>query len=146
MPLQDIDRIRASTNASVITGPELRTIFLGMDQSREELLFSNVKGKNPFKDIRVREAMFRAIDVDLIKTRVMRKTSTPSTLMIAPELFKLSADFVRPSFDPERSRKLLGEAGYPDGFEVGMDCPNDRYVNDADICQSVVGMLARVGV
>ena len=59
VPLQDIDRIRASTNASVITGPELRTIFLGMDQSREELLFSNVKGKNPFKDVRVREAMFQ---------------------------------------------------------------------------------------
>lgn len=146
VPLQDIDRIRASANARVITGPELRTIFLGMDQSRDELLFSSVKGKNPFKDIRVREAMFRAIDVELIKTRVMRNTSTPSTLMIAPELFKLSADFVRPSFDPDRSRRLLGEAGYPDGFEVGMDCPNDRYVNDADICQSVVGMLARVGV
>ena len=146
VPLQDIDRIRAGSNADVLTGPELRTIFLGMDQSREELLFSNVKGKNPFKDIRVREAMFRAIDVDQIKTRVMRNTSRPSTLMIAPELFQLSAEFVRPSFDPERSKRLLGEAGYPNGFEVGMDCPNDRYVNDADICQSVVGMLARVGV
>jgi peptide/nickel transport system substrate-binding protein len=146
VPLQDIDRIKASTNARVITGPELRTIFLGMDQNREELLFSNVRGRNPFKDIRVREAVFRAIDVNLIKTRVMRNTSTPSALMIAPELFELSADFVRPSFDPERSKRLLAEAGYPDGFEVGMDCPNDRYVNDADICQSVVGMLARVGV
>ena len=67
VPLQDIDRIRVSTNARVMTGPELRTIFLGMDQSRDELLFSNVKGRNPFKDVRVREAMFRAIDVDLIK-------------------------------------------------------------------------------
>ena len=146
VPLQDIDRIKASSNAGVITGSELRTIFLGMDQSREELLFSNVKGKNPFKDIRVREAMFRAIDVDLIKTRVMRSTSRPSALMIAPELFELSSEFVRPSFDPELSKRLLAEAGYPNGFEVGMDCPNDRYVNDADICQSVVGMLARVGV
>lgn len=146
VPLQDIERINSSTNASVITEPELRTIFLGMDQTREELLFSNVKGKNPFKDVRVREAMFRAIDVNSIKTRVMRNTSRPSTLMIAPELFKLSGDFIRPSFDPELAKKLLGEAGYPDGFEVGMDCPNDRYVNDAAICQSVVGMLARVGV
>lgn len=146
VPLQDIDRIKTSSNADVIAGPELRTIFLGMDQSREELLFSNVKGKNPFKDIRVREAMFRAIDVDLIKTRVMRNTSRPSTLMIAPELFELSADFIRPSFDPERSKRLLGEAGYPNGFELGMDCPNDRYVNDAEICQSVAGMLARVGI
>jgi peptide/nickel transport system substrate-binding protein len=146
VPLQDIERIESSSNANVITGPELRTIFLGMDQIREELLFSNVKGKNPFKDARVREAMFRAIDVNLIKTRVMRNASTPSALMIAPALFRLSDDFVRPSFDPEISRRLLRQAGYPDGFEVGMDCPNDRYVNDAVICQSVVGMLARVGV
>src|SRR6266478_8818203 len=56
VPIQDITRVNASAGASVLTGPELRTIFLGMDQVRDELLYSNVKGKNPFKDIRVREA------------------------------------------------------------------------------------------
>ena len=127
-------------------GPELRTIFLGMDQARDELLYSNVKGKNPFKDVRVREAFFKAIDIELIKTRVMRGLSTPSALMIAPQLFPLSKDFTRPKFDPDGAKKLLTEAGYPDGFEVTMDCPNDRYVNDAAICQAVVGMLARIGV
>jgi len=66
-------------------GPELRTIFIGMDQTRDELLYSNVKGKNPFKDVRVREAFFKAIDIELIKTRVMRGLSTPSALMIAPQ-------------------------------------------------------------
>ena len=146
VPSQDIARVNASPNATVMTGPEIRTIFLGMDQIRDELLFSNIKGKNPFKDIRVREAFFKAIDVELIKTRVMRGLSTPSALMIAPQLFKLSGDFVRPKFDPDGAKKLLAEAGYPDGFEVTMDCPNDRYVNDAAICQAVVGMLARVGV
>ena len=80
--------------AKVLTGPELRTIFLGMDQVRDELLYSNVKGKNPFKDIRVREAFYKAIDVDLIKNRVMRGLSTPSALMIAPQLFALSKDFI----------------------------------------------------
>ena len=129
-----------------MTGPELRTIFLGMDQVRDELLYSNVKGKNPFKDVRVREAFYKAIDIDLIKTRVMRGLSTPSALMIAPQLFALSKDFTRPKFDPDGAKKLLTEAGYPDGFEVTMDCPNDRYVNDAAICQAVVGMLARIGV
>lgn len=146
MPIQDIDRVRASANATVLTGPEVRTLFLGMDQTRDELLYSNVKGKNPFKDVRVREAFFKAIDINLIKTRVMRNLSTPSALMIAPELFKLSKEFVRPAFDPALSKKLLAEAGYPDSFEVGMDCPNDRYVNDEAICQAVVGMLARVGI
>jgi len=117
-----------------------------MDQVRDELLYSNVKGKNPFKDIRVREAFYKAIDVELIKTRVMRGLSTPSALMIAPQLFALSKDFTRAKFDPDGAKKLLTEAGYPDGFEVTMDCPNDRYVNDAAICQAVVGMLARIGV
>jgi peptide/nickel transport system substrate-binding protein len=146
VPIQDIARVDASPNAQVLKGPEIRTIFLGMDQVRDELLYSNVKGKNPFKDVRVREAFFKAIDIELIKTRVMRGLSTPSALMIAPQVFKLSGDFTRPKFDPDGAKKLLTEAGYPDGFEVTMDCPNDRYVNDAAICQAVVGMLARIGV
>jgi peptide/nickel transport system substrate-binding protein len=146
VPIQDIQRVNASGIANVMTGPELRTIFLGMDQARDELLYSNVKGKNPFKDIRVRAAFYKAVDVELIKTRVMRGLSTPSALMIAPQLFSLSKDFVREKPDPDGAKKLLAEAGYPDGFEVTMDCPNDRYVNDASICEAVVGMLARIGV
>jgi peptide/nickel transport system substrate-binding protein len=146
VPIQDISRVDGSPNAQVMKGPELRTIFIGMDQVRDELLYSSIKGKNPFKDVRVREAFFKAIDIELIKTRVMRGLSTPSALMVAPQLFPLSKDFTRPKFDPDGAKKLLTEAGYPEGFEVTMDCPNDRYVNDAAICQAVVGMLARVGV
>jgi peptide/nickel transport system substrate-binding protein len=145
-PIQDIARINSSANAAVLTGPELRTIFLGFDQVRDELLFSNIKGKNPFKDVRVREAFYKAIDIELIKSRVMRGLSTPSALMIAPQLFKLSNAFTRPKLDVDGAKKLLAEAGYGDGFEVGMDCPNDRYVNDAAICQATVGMLARIGI
>src|SRR5215468_6544319 len=89
VPIQDIARVNSSGIATVMTGPELRTIFLGMDETRDELLFSNIKGKNPFKDIRVREAFYKAIDVELIKTRVMRGLSTPSALMTAPQLFAL---------------------------------------------------------
>jgi peptide/nickel transport system substrate-binding protein len=146
VPTQDIQRVNAGGNATVLAGPEVRTLFLGMDQERDELLYSNIKGKNPFKDIRVREAFYKAVDVDLIKNRVMRGLSTPSALMVAPQLFPLSKDFVRPKADPDAAKKLMVEAGYPDGFEVTMDCPNDRYVNDADICQAVIGMLARIGV
>ena len=146
VPTQDISRVDSSPNAQVLKAPEIRTIFLGMDQARDELLYSNIKGKNPFKDVRVREAFFKVIDVELIKTRVMRGLSTPSALMVSPLVFPLSKDFTRPKLDPDGAKKLLAEAGYPDGFEVTMDCPNDRYVNDAAICQAVVGMLARIGV
>ncbi|TDR85194.1 peptide/nickel transport system substrate-binding protein [Enterovirga rhinocerotis] len=146
VPLQDINRVNASQNATVLTGPEVRVIFLGMDQVRDELLNSNVKGKNPFKDKRVREAFFKAIDVEVIKSRVMRNLSSPTAIMVGREFFDLAKDFTREKPDPEAAKKLLAEAGYPNGFEVGMNCPSDRYVNDGDICRAVIGMLARVGV
>jgi peptide/nickel transport system substrate-binding protein len=147
VPLQDVDRIKANAALKVMQGPELRTIFLGMDQRRDELLFSNVKGKNPFKDVRVRRAFYQAIDIETIKTRVMRGAATPTGLMVAPGIKGFVPELnKRPAYDPEGARKLLAEAGYPNGFEVGMNCPNDRYVNDAAICQAVAANLARIGV
>jgi peptide/nickel transport system substrate-binding protein len=146
VPLQDIERVSQDPRATALTGSEIRTIFLGFDQMRDELPDSNVKGRNPFKDRRVREAFFIAIDADAIVARVMRGLATPTALMIAPQLFPSAREFRRPKHDPERARGLLAEAGYPNGFEVGMDCPNDRYVNDGDICQAVAAMLARIGV
>jgi peptide/nickel transport system substrate-binding protein len=146
IPLQDIQRVNNSGVAKVLQGPELRTIFLGFDQYRPELKYSNVKGKNPFKDARVRQAFYLAIDENAIKDKVMRGAATPSALMISPLLFDLAKDFKRPAPDPAKAKKLLAEAGYPDGFQVTMDCPNDRYVNDEAICQAVVAMLSRIGV
>ena len=146
VPLNDQARVNANPATEVMAGPEARTIFLGMDQTRDELGHSSVKGKNPFKDMRVRKAFYQAIDEDAINKKVMRGQATPTGLMVAPSLYSLSKDFKRLPFDPEASKKLLAEAGYPDGFEVQLDCPNDRYVNDEQICQAVVGMLARVGV
>ncbi|MFM1990557.1 MAG: hypothetical protein RJA99_3514 [Pseudomonadota bacterium] len=147
VPVQDVDRLKTDPNIKVMQGPELRTIFLGMDSRRDELLYSNVKGRNPFKDRRVRQAVFQAIDIEAIRTRIMRGAATPTNLMIGPGVNGFSAELNRrPPHDPEASRKLLADAGYPNGFEVRMNCPNDRYVNDGEICQAVAGMLARVGV
>jgi peptide/nickel transport system substrate-binding protein len=147
VPLQDVDRVKSAGNLTVLQGPELRTIFLGMDQKRDELLFSNVKGKNPFKDKRVRQAFYQAIDIEAIKSRVMRGASTPTALMVGPGVRGFQPDMnKRLPYDTEAAKKLLAEAGYPNGFEVAMNCPNDRYVNDAAICQAVAANLARIGV
>jgi peptide/nickel transport system substrate-binding protein len=146
IPVQDIQRVKSNPGTRALLGPELRTIFLGMDQKRDELLYSNVKGKNPFKDVRVRQAFYHAIDIEAIKKKVMRNLSTPSAIMISPFLFKHGKDFNRLAYDPAKAKKLLADAGYPNGFQTSMDCPNNRYVNDEAICQAVIGMLARVGV
>jgi peptide/nickel transport system substrate-binding protein len=145
--VQDIDRINGSGNAKVLTGPELRTIFLGMDQKRDQLLFSNVKGKNPFKDKRVRQAFYQAIDIEGIKKTVMRGLSNPTAEMVGPGINGFTPELnKRLPYDPEASKKLLAEAGYPQGFEVTMNCPTDRYVNDGRICQAIAANLARIGV
>jgi peptide/nickel transport system substrate-binding protein len=146
VPLADQGRVDANPMTRVMAGPEVRTLFLGMDQIRPELLHASVKGKNPFQDVRVRKAFYQAIDEDAIARKVMRGLATPAALMIAPSLFPRAKDFKRIPFDPAASKTLLAEAGYPDGFEVQLNCPNDRYVNDEAICQAVVGMLARIGV
>ncbi|MES2952476.1 MAG: ABC transporter substrate-binding protein [Pseudomonadota bacterium] len=146
VPVQDVARVNASAGARAITGPEMRTIFLGMDQKRDELLYSSVKGKNPFKDKRVRQAFYQAIDIEGIKRTVMRGASNPSALMVGPGINGFLPDSKRLPFDPEASRKLLAEAGYPSGFEVTMNCPNDRYVNDGQICEAVAANLSRVGI
>ncbi|KZD12533.1 ABC transporter substrate-binding protein [Oceanibaculum pacificum] len=144
-PLQDIDRINSNKGTRVISGPELRTIFLGFDQFREKALGTNTD-KNPYLDVKVRKAIYHAIDIELIKTRIMRNSSDPTSIMISPKLFPLADQVKRYPYDPEMAKKLLAEAGYPNGFETRLDCTNDRYVNDAQICQAMTAMLARVGI
>jgi peptide/nickel transport system substrate-binding protein len=147
VPLQDVQRLQGDPKLKVLQGPELRTIFLGMDQKRDELLYSTVKGKNPFKDRRVRQAFYQAIDIEAIRSRIMRGAATPTALMEAPGINGFPAELnKRLPYDPNAAKKLLADAGYPDGFGVTLNCPNDRYVNDSEICQAVAVMLARIGV
>jgi peptide/nickel transport system substrate-binding protein len=147
VPLQDIERLSANASIKLLQGPELRTIFLGMDQSRDELLYSSVKGKNPLKDKRVRQALYQAIDENAIAKTVMRGAATPTALMVAPGINGfVKEQNARLPYDTAAAKKLLADAGYPNGFEIGMNCPNDRYVNDAQICQAVAAMLARIDV
>lgn len=147
VPVQDWQRLEAAKGVSPLTGAEARTIYIGMDQFRDELLYSNVNGANPFKDQRVRQAIAHALNLEAIRDKIMRGAATPSGMMIAPQVNGYDEELGQPyAFDTEMSKALLAEAGYPDGFEVTLDCPNDRYVNDEQICLAVASMLAQVGV
>lgn len=145
-PPQDVPRLRKQAGVKIVEGVENRIVFFGFDQSRDQLLYSDVKGKNPFKDRRVREAIYRAIDIDALKRVTMRGQSvptgsiTPSILASNPEAEK------RLPYDPARAKQLLAEAGYPSGFGFTLDCPNNRYINDEQICVAVSGMLAKIGL
>ena len=144
---QDLARLRANSNLKVIDGVENRTIFFGMDQFRDELPGSNIKGKNPLKDVRVRKALYQAIDSDSLHKVTMRGLSQPTGTLVAPQVNGWTEGVhKRMPYDLEGAKRLLAEAGYPQGFEVDFACPNNRYINDEEICQAVTAMWAKVGV
>jgi peptide/nickel transport system substrate-binding protein len=147
-PVQDVPRLKQDPAFKVWEGDEMRVITITLDQKRDELLFSDVKGKNPFKDKRVRQALYQSIDIMAIRTQVMRGLSTPTAIVtpnpkgegIDPKYEK------RPPLDVAGAKKLLADAGYPGGFGFTLHCPNDRYVNDERICTALSGMWARIGL
>jgi len=145
-PPQDVPRLAQTPNIKVLEGVENRIVFIGMDQKRDELLYSNVKGKNPFKDKRVRQALYQAIDIDAIQKSTMRGLSKPSGALLPNPKMSTPEIEKRLPFDRVTAKKLLADAGYPNGFEVTLDCPNNRYVNDEKICQALAAMWAQIGV
>jgi peptide/nickel transport system substrate-binding protein len=145
-PVQDVPKLKEDKAIKVLEGNENRTLFLNFDQGRDELLYGT-KGKNPFKDIRVRQAMLQTIDANAIHISVMRKLSLPTMSMIAPQVRGYSADLEkRPPVDIAKAKKLMADAGLASGFDVTLDCPDNRYINDQAICVAVAGMLAKIDI
>jgi len=147
-PLQDVPRLRSNPAIRIVEGSENRVIFLVMDQNRDELKYSSVKGKNPLKDLPRATGLLHGDrhrgDPPPGDARPGAAHGRDDSLGVAapsrilePRLFP---------FDVARAKKLLAEAGYPDGFELGLLCPNNRYVNDERICTAIAGMLAKIGV
>jgi peptide/nickel transport system substrate-binding protein len=147
-PPRDLERLRHTDGVKVIDGPENRVIFIGMDQARDQLLYSNVKGKNPFKDVRVRRALYQAIDIEAIKSKLMNGQSSPTGAVVPSPLGSFNDPEIekRLPYDLAAARKLMADAGYADGFEVTLDCPNNRYVNDERICVALAGMWDKIKV
>ena len=148
VPIQDAARLASSEEVNIIQGIETRTIMLGFAHEAETLKYgANAGDANPFRDVRVREAVAKAINVDAILQTVWRGSAQPASQLVTPALSGYSeANADRPAFDPEASKALLEEAGYGDGFGFGLKCPNDRYPNDEAVCQAITAMLAQVGI
>ncbi len=147
MPVQDIERLEKSPNMKVNLGPENRSIFLGFNVDPAPIASSDAKDRNPFSDKRVRKAINMTIDREAIKKAVMRGQSIPSGTIAPPFVngYTKAMDAVT-KVDLDGAKKLLTEAGYPNGFTARLDCPNDRYVSDEGICQASAAMLARIGI
>lgn len=145
--MNDLQRIKQAPNLQVLESAADRTLFLGMDQFRDELPQSSVKGKNPLKDVRVRQALYQSIDMGTIQRVVMRGLAQPTGTLIAHHVngWTKQAD-KRLAFDAEGAKKLLAQAGYPDGFEFEFSCPAGRYPSDEQLCQAISAQWAKVGI
>jgi len=144
-PFQDVARLKQEGRFKLAQTSDIGMQYLGFDQSRNELEFSDVKGRNPFKDLRVRRAVYQAIDIDAIVSKVLRGQATATGTYLSPLVDgSLKELDHRLPYDPAAARKLLKEAGYSDGFAVTLDCVNAAY--RAAVCQAIAGMLAQVGI
>jgi peptide/nickel transport system substrate-binding protein len=144
-PYQDIVRLKADARMTLLQTADIGQQYLTFDQARDELQFSDVKGRNPFKDLRVRKAVYHAINVPLIVDKVLRGQAVPTGAFLSPLVDGSPAELdQRLPYDPARSRLLLGEAGYPNGFAVTLDCVNVAWREN--VCQAVSAMLTQVGI
>jgi peptide/nickel transport system substrate-binding protein len=146
LPVQAVAQIENAAGFRIIRRPEDRVVFLGIDVARDDLAGSDLK-VNPLKDRRVRRALYHAIDIEAIRTQVMRGLATPRATLLVPgvEGYDPALDRRYP-YDVMTAQELLAEAGYPSGFDITLDCPNDRLVADEQICQAVATMLRRTGI
>lgn len=147
VPIQDADRVDARDGVRVVRGVESRVIMLGFAHEADALKYGDAGTPNPFQDVRVREAVARAVNVPAILQTIMRGSAEPVSQLVTPAMRGFSATHAdRTGYDVDAAKALLADAGYGDGFTFGLKCPNNRYLNDEAVCQAVTSMLAQVGI
>ncbi len=144
-PYQDVQRLRSDNRIAVQQMADIGQQYLAFDQAHDELEGSDIKGRNPFKDLRVRKAVYHAINMPLIVDKVLRGQAVPTGAFLSPLVDGAPAESEqRLPYNPARARQLLGEAGYPNGFTVPLDCVNVAWREN--VCQAVAAMLTQVGI
>ncbi|TPG59240.1 ABC transporter substrate-binding protein [Ewingella americana] len=146
VPLQDIDRLRKDDNIQTLVSPSLRVDFLTFNL-RDTLNAGNVNGKNPLKDLRVRQALMMAVNREAIVQKIMRGMTTVANTYLAPAIPGYDVSHaIDLKFDPAKAKTLLTEAGYGDGFKLAFDCVEGSYMNAPQWCQAVQSYWAKIGV
>jgi peptide/nickel transport system substrate-binding protein len=144
-PFQDVQRLKSDSRLRLLQMPDLGEQYFTFDQARDELQDSDVKGRNPFKDLRVRKAVYQALNIDLIISKVLRGQAHATGAFLSTRVDGSPAELDhRLPYDPAAARKLLAEAGYPKGFAVTLDCVNIAW-REA-VCQAAAAMLTQVGI
>ena len=151
VPSADYAKVRTNPNVQVFSTVSHRVIYFTLDQGREVSPFVTDKSgkplaRNPFRDVRVRQAFSKAINRQAIADRVMEGLGVPTSNLVPSPMFGFNPALKVDPYDPDGARKLLAEAGYRDGFGLTIHGPNNRYVNDEQILQAVAQMLARIGI
>jgi peptide/nickel transport system substrate-binding protein len=151
VPPADLARLKRDPAFRIEQAVSWRTILLHVDQQRERppgVLGRDGRplARNPLKDLRVRRALSMAIHREAIAARVMEGLALPAANVVSPSVFGHNPEVTPERYDPEQARRLLAEAGYPEGFTVTIATPNNRYINDEQVAQAVAQMFTRVGV
>ena len=150
VPIQDAARLAASPGVKIMQGLEARVIMLGFAHAAEHARTPGSDGQpvpNALRDLRVRQAIAHAVDVEAIRRTIMRGAAEPASQLVSADMRGYSkAHAARPARDPAKARALLAQAGYEKGLALEFKCTNDRYLNDESVCQAIVSMLAQVGI
>ena len=144
-PLPDVGQLKEEPGLTFLQTADLGEQYLTFDQFRDELVDGDPKGRNPFKDLRVRRAVYHALNMDLLVQKVLRGLGTPTGAYLSTKVDGSPAELDRRlPYDPAKARALLAEAGYPNGFSVPLDCVNVAWREAA--CQAMAAMLTQVGI
>ncbi|MEJ1937301.1 ABC transporter substrate-binding protein, partial [Nostoc sp. NIES-2111] len=146
VPVQDAERLRTGPGTNLVAGHEARVVYLGVDVHRERIASGGAEIANPFRDRRVREAIAHTINVEGVNRVVFRGFAAPAAMIIPNGVSGFDPGARRPAFDLVRARALMREAGFGDGFQITLDCPNGREVGDREMCEALVSLLARIGI